>query len=324
MTEQKTVVIVHENPAWTPTLRKALEGERFEVEEINVSKGVFSLTEPAFDRNKIFLCRLSASSHLRGHDHSPNYMLELSEQLEQSGCRVINGSQAQQLELSKARQIRALQSVGLCTPRSYVCLGCDEAVEALTSVFSTEEKAVLKPNRGGKGHGVQVFNKFSDFDANREKALQLAASPDGLYIVQSYITAQDANTRYVYRLEFIGRQFLYALRVDVSDGGVELCPAESCAREQKNDRQLFEVLAREDLPNSLSQSIDSLERMMHQLSIDICGVEALLAKDGLPYFYDINVTTNYSTEAEERAICKGRNIRRGAAQVAAFIKEICR
>jgi glutathione synthase/RimK-type ligase-like ATP-grasp enzyme len=56
----------------------------------------------------------------RGHRYAAEHTHTVLEWLELHGRRVINGSRALSLEISKIRQYRALEQVGIKTPRTVV------------------------------------------------------------------------------------------------------------------------------------------------------------------------------------------------------------
>jgi glutathione synthase/RimK-type ligase-like ATP-grasp enzyme len=66
---------------------------------------------------------MSPSSHTRGHRESVDYTRELLVWLESHGRRVINGSRALALEISKVRQYEALRQAGLRTPHTVAVAG---------------------------------------------------------------------------------------------------------------------------------------------------------------------------------------------------------
>ena len=83
---------------------------------------------------------------------------------------------------------------------------------------------ILKPNRGGKGLGVRLFqspNALGDYldSADYEPPV------DGLHLLQQYVRAP---VPLITRAEFVGGRFMYAVEVDTTDG-FELCPADVCA-----------------------------------------------------------------------------------------------
>lgn len=59
-----------------------------------------------------------------------------------------------------------------------------------------------------------------------ERAFHQWESPtDGITLIQQYIEAPEP---YITRCEFVGGQFVYAVKVDTSEG-FELCPADACS-----------------------------------------------------------------------------------------------
>ena len=87
---------------------------------------------------------------------------------------------------------------------------------------------ILKHNRAGKGLGVQLILSQA---ALQEAVAKIAADPDpfaaprdGVWLVQRYIEAPEP---FITRAEFINGTFLYAVRVDTSEG-FELCDQTHC------------------------------------------------------------------------------------------------
>ena len=83
---------------------------------------------------------------------------------------------------------------------------------------------ITKHNRAGKGLGVQLLKSEAAM-IEHINSPSFEESIDGLTLVQQYIKPAD-NT--ITRVEFIGREFFYAVKVDTSNG-FELCPADVCA-----------------------------------------------------------------------------------------------
>src|SRR4030095_3315770 len=82
---------------------------------------------------------------------------------------------------------------------------------------------ILKHNRAGKGLGVRLFLSAAAL-AEHLASDDFQESVDGIMLVQRYI---QAPAPFITRVEFIGGLFLYAVRVDTSQG-FELCPADAC------------------------------------------------------------------------------------------------
>ncbi len=169
---------------------------------------------------------MSASSHTRGHTYAPEYAAAVIEWLERHGRTVVNGRRALQLEVSKVAQYEALAAHGIPTPPTVAVVGEEHLREAAARIGFP---LILKHNRAGKGLGVQLVNSAA---ALQQAIARIAANEDphgaprdGIWLVQRYIAAPEP---FITRAEFVGGRFLYAVRVDTSEG-FELCPADACA-----------------------------------------------------------------------------------------------
>ena len=164
-----------------------------------------------------------------------------------------------------------------------------------------EAPFITKHNRGGKGLGVRKFNDLASLHA-------YLAGPDyeppvdGVTLVQAYIVSPQ---QFITRCEFVGAEFLYAVRVDTA-GGFELCPADVCAPHESlcpagtAAAPQFRII--KDFSSPL---IDKYEGFMRANDIDIAGIEFIVDPDGTAFTYDINTNTNYNAAAEAVAGCSG-------------------
>ena len=125
------------------------------------------------------------------------------------------------LETRKAEQYMLLQKHGIRTPKTLLAVG--KAQIARAALALNEWPLIVKPNRGGKGLGVQLFHSLTELNAFVESHDEI--SLDGITLVQQYIKPAEGT---ITRLEFIDGKFYYAVKVDAS-GGFELCPADFCA-----------------------------------------------------------------------------------------------
>ena len=99
---------------------------------------------------------MSASSHTRDHRYSAELTAAVLAWLTRWGRRVVNGPAALDLEISKVRQYAALEQHGIATPRTILVAGRQQILPAAEQYFH-DQPVILKPNRGGKGLGVQLF-----------------------------------------------------------------------------------------------------------------------------------------------------------------------
>lgn len=283
--------VIYENEDWMPPLRAALEEAGVPFEEWLVDEGHFDVTsEPP---EGVFLNRMSASSHTRGHTAAVEHTRQLLAWLERHGRRVVNGTRAFELEISKVQQHVALEQAGLRTPATRAVVGGTEAL--LEAAADVPTPFVTKHNRGGKGLGVQLFRTHEAFE-EAVRAGDIPTPPAHITLLQQFIEAAEP---FITRCEFVDGEFLYAITSDTSDG-FELCPADACRTDEDRcavdgDDSLFAL--REEVPPAL---IDCYKAFLDREQIDIAGIEFIEDADGQIWTYDINGTTNYAPEVEDR------------------------
>jgi hypothetical protein len=296
------VFLLHENPEWVEPLEAQLRSLGLPSQSWDLTGGVVSLDE--VPPEGVFYCRMSASAHTRGHNHAGAYAAALLSWLESAGRRVVNGSSALTLELSKVQQYAALRAAGVPVPRTRVAVGSGAIV---TAAQGLRWPIIVKPNRGGKGLGVV---RVEDAAALRRYIddPQFDAGPDGVVLVQEYI---EPRTPSIVRNEFVGGRHLYSVRVDTSSG-FELCPADVCAIDDlacpvgegaqagdatsSTDDALsdrFQIMAGFSHP-----LITKYETLLETHGIEIAGIEMIEDCNGQWLAYDINVNTNYNSAAE--------------------------
>ena len=296
------VYIIHENGEWVAPLRKQLEALDTPYEEWSLVQGTVPIDDAPPEG--IFYNRMSASSYTRDHRFSPEYAAVVLSWLEAHGRTIVNDSQALALEINKAAQYQILRAGGIRTPRTVVAVG-PEAILDASEKFG-EDPLILKPNRGGKGDGVQLFEDRTQLQ-DYIKASTYEAPVDGISLVQEYIYAPDQS---IIRAEFIGGKFFYAVRVDTSDG-FELCPADVCQVPGETAEPTFRIL--EDDGGLGADVIQAAEGVLADNGVKVAGIEFIRNEAGDLFAYDINTNTNYNPEAEAVA---GKY---GMAQLAGYL-----
>src|SRR5579864_7614408 len=110
------VVVLFEHPEWQKPLFAALErrGVRF---------AACDLKRAAFDPDcvpeaALYFNQASPSAYVRGNTRAVPLALALMRSLELGGARVLNGSRAFALELSKSAQAALMRSLDIRHPRS--------------------------------------------------------------------------------------------------------------------------------------------------------------------------------------------------------------
>jgi hypothetical protein len=286
--------VIHENAAWLEPLATALNRQELPWRDWFLDRGVFDLSRPP--PAGIFYNRMSASSHTRDHRYAAELTAAVLAWLERHRRRVVNGSRALDLEISKARQYAALEAAGIRTPDTVVVAGKELLVEAARQRFGGSP-FIVKPNRGGKGLGVRLFHSLGAL-ADYLDSPNYEPPVDGLHLLQQYVRAPIPL---VTRAEFIGGRFMYAVEVDTSEG-FELCPADACAVGDA-------FCPAGDEPRAKFTIIDGIDPALKQLyeafltanAIGVAGLEFITDADRTVYTYDVNTNTNYNPDAEARA-----------------------
>lgn len=306
--EMPAVYVIHENEEWLIPLREAFDELGVPYEEWFINEGSFSLDD--VPPNGVFYNRMSASSHTRSHRYAVELTGPILAWLEANGRRVINGRRALQLEVRKFEQYLSLQNHEIKTPKTIAASGKDEILKA--AGLLNQEPFILKPNRGGKGQGVELFRSVEELDRRLEEESEL--SLDGISLIQEYIKPHNDT---ITRLEFIGGKFFYGVQVDTS-GGFELCPADSCAVGKEfcpapGDAPTHKFTLLDDFEDSVL--ISRLETFFASNGIEVGAAEFVENENGERFVYDININTNYNRQAEINA---GDN-RRAMLEVARFL-----
>ncbi len=285
---QAKVHVIHENAEWSQPLFAALDRLGVPYADWHMAQGTLDLGQapPA----GVFYNRMSASSHTRDHRYSPEYTAAVLNWLERHESRVLNGTEALRLELSKVAQHQALDALGIRTPKTLATLGETPLLEA--AIAFKGHAFITKHNRAGKGLGVKLFHEFEDL-RGYVQGPSFEPSVDGITLVQEYI---QAPTPHITRVEFIGGELLYAVRVDTS-AGFELCPAQSCSVEDvfcpAGAGAKFEIL--DDFDHPL---LSRYQTFLKHHEIAVAAFEFIDDDKGRSYTYDINTNTNYNPQAE--------------------------
>jgi hypothetical protein len=289
--------VIHENDAWVEPLRAAFDEQGLPYEEWFLSEGTLDLSSAP--PQGVFYNRMSASSHTRDHRYAPELTGGALAWLQSHGRRVVNDSRALALEISKVAQYEALRAYGIRTPRTIAAVGKRHIIEAAKKM---DGPFITKHNRAGKGLGVELFQSV-DALAEHVNGPAFEESVDGITLIQQYIRATEP---FITRVEFVGGELLYAVRVDTSLG-FELCPADVC---QVGDA--FCPVGEEAVPASSAPRfrivkdfshpiVDAYRRFIAANGIGIAGIEFIADADGEIYTYDVNTNTNYNSAAEAEA-----------------------
>jgi glutathione synthase/RimK-type ligase-like ATP-grasp enzyme len=287
--EPKPVGILYEHPEWFTPLFAELDQRGIPYTRIDASTLRWdpAVTELPYS---VVINRMSPSSWLRGNGSTIQSTAHYLSYLEDIGVPVINGSEAYGYEISKARQLGLLNRLDIAHPKARVINDPSEAVAAAEGLTYP---VIVKPNVGGSGAGIVSFETPQTLDlAARSGALEFG--PDDTALVQEHLQAEGDS---IVRVEFLGGEFLYAIRLRLTPGAFNLCPADYC--------DIPEVAAGENTPAPIEafkpspEIIEDAKRLLDATGADLGGVEYLInAETGEPTFYDINALSNFVADAQ--------------------------
>ncbi|WP_404323268.1 alpha-L-glutamate ligase [Cytobacillus firmus] len=303
------VYVIHENSEWTVHLTKRLEELGVTYEEWHLDEGTLDLlAEPP---EGIFYSRMSASSHTRDHRFAAEFSGQVLAWLEAHDRTVINGTSALKLEVSKVLQYLELNKSGVRTPKTIAAVGKQNILKAAEAFAG--QPFITKHNRAGKGLGVQLFHSIEALKSYVEGP-SFEEPVDGITLIQEYIQSPES---YITRCEFVGGRFVYAVRVDTSEG-FELCPADACqigdlfcpVGEEVEEKPKFQII-----DDFMDETLEKYKEVLARNDIQVAGIEFIRNAEGDIFTYDINTNTNYNSDAEAKA---GKY---GMLELAAFLKK---
>lgn len=295
---ESPLAIVYEHPDWFRPLFTELEHRGIAYQTITAGAHHFDPGSPA-PLPRLFFNRMSPSAWLRGGSGQIAYTTQLLRHLEGRGTRVINGSRAWEVEISKAAQLSLLAELGLPFPRARVIHAPETAPQAAQGL---RFPVVVKPNVGGSGAGVVRYDTLEELEraASRPTGVEGAVDlgVDGTGLVQEFVPARDGR---IVRVEVLNGRFLYAIRIYTPGDQFNLCPADVC--QGVDGAPLERAACPADAPsNELrvegyeppAHVIQAVERIMARAEIEIGGVEYMIDdRDGQILYYDVNALSNF-------------------------------
>ena len=283
------LVVLFEHPEWQKPLWAALQRRGVSYAALDLKHGAFD--PDAVPEASLYFNQASPSAYVRGNTRAVPFALSLMRSLELGGARVLNGSRAFLLELSKSAQGALLRTLDIPHPRS---LAFNDPAAVLAQ-WTGGWPALLKPEQGGSGARMFLLRSGEELQRllREQPSLWL---PDNLLLLQEYFPVDPA--RGIVRMEFLGGKFLYAMRV-VSHGAFNLCPsvecnpedggASTCAIPEGAPAKPVEFYPYLDVP---AAAVEMGEKIVAAGGLDVGGIEYLEAADGRRIFYDINANSN--------------------------------
>jgi glutathione synthase/RimK-type ligase-like ATP-grasp enzyme len=282
------LVVLYEHPEWQKPLFSALENRGVAFDRFDLKSGAFD--PDAVPAAPLYFNQASPSAYVRGHTRAVPLALSLIRSLELGGSRVLNGSQAFSLELSKSAQAALMRRLEIAHPHTVVF---NDAETALT-LWKDRWPALLKPEQGGSGARMYLLHSADELIRLLRDRPELWL-PDHLLLLQEYFDVDP--TAGIVRMEFLGGELLYAMRV-VSHGAFNLCPSETynpegegplCEVPESQAVKPVEFYPFQGVPES---AVTAGKRLIAAGGLDVGGIEYLEAADGRLIFYDINANSN--------------------------------
>ena len=285
------IAILYEHPEWFTPLFAELDRRGVPHEKQYAPTHAFDPSDRE-GRYGLVVNRMSPSAWLRGAGSALFFTLDYLAYLEEIGAPVINGHRAYRYEISKAAQCSPFACLGLRYPRTRVINdpgGAARAAQALTF------PVLFKPNVGGSGAAIESFGGPEELEQAATSGA-LVMGPDNTALVQEHLPAEGDS---IVRIEILGGEFLYAIKLQLTPGTFNLCPADYCRVPGMDDGvsgRGLPIEACEPPPELIDQAVAVVEAA----GMDLGGVEYLInARDGKPYFYDLNALSNFVADAPD-------------------------
>ncbi|MDB4877586.1 MAG: hypothetical protein JWM41_4032 [Gemmatimonadetes bacterium] len=291
------IAIYHEHPDWFKPLFAELDRRGLPYVKLDAAAHVFDPSEDDVPYSLV-VNRASPSAYLRGHRQSTFHTLHWLRHLDRIGIPVVNGSQVYSYELSKASQLDLLEELGFPYPASRAINHPSLAAQAAKDL---RYPVLVKANIGGSGAGIVRY----DSEAALTGAIardEVELGVDGVALVQESAPLRDGH---IVRVETLGGNYLYAIKVYPAVGSFDLCPADAC--QTTNGVELVRGACAIDAPKTglrvegftpPKEIIEQVEAISRRSGLDIGGIEYLVDdRDGKHYFYDINALSNFVADA---------------------------
>ncbi len=293
--DERSLAIYYEHSDWFTPLFEELDRRGTPYGKLDIATSCYDPGETDVPYSLVFN-RMSPSASLRDAGHAILYTSQYLDHLERSGVRVINGWQAWQMEISKARQLSLLEHLGLPYPKARVI---SDPAQAPRAARGLRFPVVVKPNIGGSGAGIRRFDTPAEL---AEGVADLDLGIDHTALVQEYIPARDGR---IIRVEVLERVFLYGIRIYTDGTDFNLCPADVCLDLEGADLERSACpahAAKNDLRvegyTPPPEIISHVEQILSASGIAIGGVEYMIDdRDGQLYYYDINALSNFVADA---------------------------
>jgi glutathione synthase/RimK-type ligase-like ATP-grasp enzyme len=293
MNANRPIGIFYEHPDWFRPLFAMLEQRGLPFVRIDAAGHMYDPSERSSPL-ALALNRASPSSYTRGRRQVTFHTLAWLRHLERIGVPVVNGSKVYAIEISKAAQLEVLEELGIAYPASRVV---NHPSQVPAAAQGLRFPLLVKANIGGSGAGI---SRFEDADALAAavRAGKLDFGIDDVALVQEAAPLRGGG---ITRVEVLGGEILYAIRVFPEAGSFNLCPADAC--QTAGGEQLTRAACALDAPKN-GMRVEAYDAppeirravlaIAERTGLDVGGIEYLIDdRDGKPYVYDINALSNF-------------------------------
>jgi hypothetical protein len=285
----KPIAILYEHTEWFKPLFAELDRLKAPYVAIDAADHVYDpdATETPYS---LVVNRMSPSAWMRGRRDAIFHTLRYLEHLAEIGAPVLNGATAFRYELSKAAQCALMARLGIRHPATRVL---SRPEQALAAAEGLRFPVLVKPNIGGSGAGIQSFPTPAELKTSVGSG-SLSFGIDQVGLLQEHVPARDEA---IVRIEILDGRFLYAIRLLLTPGSFNLCPADYCELPGMADGVSGRGLPVE-AHEPPAELVEQARHLVAAAGMDVGGVEYLVSeRDGEAYFYDVNALSNFVADA---------------------------
>jgi hypothetical protein len=216
----KPIALLYEHPEWFKPLFAELDRLGAAYLALNAADHTYDPDEREAPYSLV-VNRMSPSAWMRGRREAIFHTLRYLEHLDEIGAPVLNGAAAFRYELSKAAQYSLMARLGMRHPRTRVLSRPEQALDA---VHGLTFPVLVKPNIGGSGAGISSFASREELEAAVSGGA-IGFGIDHVGLLQEHLPARDDA---IVRIEILDGRYLYAIRLLLTPGTFNLCPADYC------------------------------------------------------------------------------------------------
>lgn len=285
--KSRPVGIFYEHPVWLTPLFAELEKRRIPFVRIHAGKHTYNPAEREVPYS-LLINRVSSTAQLRGNAQGIFQSSLYLAHVERLGIPVLNGTQAQELEASKAKQLELLATLGMPFPKTRIVNHVSQIVPAARGL---RFPVVVSVNLSAHSASIRKFKTVEHLKTAIDLK-QVTIGIDHSAIVQEFIPAIDNQ---IVRVETLNGKFLYGLKVHTKSESFNLRPAELGDGEHASSsvlRPAPDIRVESYVPPQ--DIIRDVERIAREARLDTGAVEYVVdARTGLVNYCSIIAFSNF-------------------------------